>query len=128
VRNRFLYILIIIFSTFGLVGCKEHYVNFFVINNSTDTIKVQYNYSSTTNDTILINMYPNYSYAPYNFIHTKVDPSNTDWWAHNAVTIQSITNMAGDTINFDPNSQSNWHYEDAVTYHNYKLIIDDASF
>jgi hypothetical protein len=97
------------------------------MNNSSDTIMIQYNLVSNT-DTMLLTMYPSFDYIGYNFIHKEVDPSNTSWWDQYSIHIQSVKNITGDTIHFDPNSESNWNYQNADTYHNYRLIVDDTSF
>jgi hypothetical protein len=129
-KNR-IQLFIFLLCLFTIIGCRQHYVVFYASNKSSDTILIQYQ-EQITGDTLIVEMYPipssdNYGYS-HTFIRRPVDENNYDWNSIYTIHIQSVKNLAGDTINFDPNLPSNWKYNQGQSFYSYHLLIDDASF
>lgn len=112
-----------------ITSCAEKkYVSFTVLNKSATILSIQY-VIITNNDTINAQIDPNgYPNSSYLISNEELTGASTNWYYDYDISIKSITNLAGDSVNFNPDIASNWYLEVAGTHYNYFLKIYDSSF
>lgn len=112
-------ILVIIF------GCSpvKQKVTFAVANASSSTIFVQY---VENIDTVNVTILNNGGHLVSDFF--LEDGQSTNWYNDYSIHFNSITNLSGDTVNFNPNEANNWTFYSQSSVNYYNLFIGDSSF
>ena len=100
-------------------------VSFTIKNTGSSNIFVEY-IAIQNNDTINVQILPSESQIIWE--ETLAERQKTNWYYDYKISINTITNQVGDTINFNPNIASNWVLWISSPHNNYNLYIEDSSF
>lgn len=120
--NR-IYILLVFILLFSCT--KKERVIFQIPNNSSASIFVEY-FVIETNDTTNVEILMNNAHIISDVL--LAEGKTTNWYSDYPVHINLITNLAGDTINFDPNEAANWQFYAQSSVNYYNLSIGNSSF
>lgn len=107
------------------MGCAQPaQVSFSIHNNSSSKIFIQY-YPFETNDTQMIQLG---SDTLITLLDVKNTSGSSNWFYDYKMHINSIYNLAGDSILFDPNISQYWFLYVGEPNYQYKLDIEDSDF
>lgn len=122
---RRIYILPALFVFIASCAPTKQDVTFQIVNSSSTNIFVEY-VVTENNDTSAMQIIPTESLIIWEVI--LAEHYTTNWYKDYGISINYITNQAGDTININPNVASYWNYAVGSPHHYYSLSILNSSF